>query len=43
MHYTPPPQQEAASVIPQPTNRAQRRLAARNACWYWHKPEWWQK
>lgn len=36
-----PPAVEVST--PEPTNRYQKRIAARKVCWYWHTPEWWQR
>lgn len=40
MHYEA---HKIDSIMPEPTNREQRRLAAKDPCWYLHKPEWWQR
>jgi hypothetical protein len=43
MEHFPTIEQEVSVARPEPTNRQQRRLAAKDPCWYWHEPEWWQR
>ena len=44
MEHFPANKSECARVaMPEPTNREQRRRAAKDSCWYLYKPEWWQQ